>query len=118
MVPIRNAHLFVVPNLLLGREELASLTPSDFSRPAAPFGGNWAIEFIVEPNGDSGLVVMPASCEDKDGPTLILWEHEGSYRVDELRWDTYRTIAHCASITEGLVEVRRRVQDETPSYWN
>jgi hypothetical protein len=94
------------------------MTPSDFRWAAASIGGHWATEIIVEPNGDSGLVVMPASCEDMDGPTLILWEHEGSYRIDELRWDAYLTVAHCASITQGLVEMRRRMQEGTPPYRN
>ena len=92
------------------------MTASDFRWAAASIVAPWATEIIVEPNGESGLVVMPASGKESDGPTLILWEHGGSYRVDELRGDIYRTVAHCASITEGLVEVRRRMRGETPPH--
>ncbi len=94
------------------------MAASDFRWAAASIVAPWATEIIIEPNGDSGLVVMPASGEESDGPTLILWEHQGSYRVDELRENTYRTVAYCASIAEGLVEVRRRMRGETGPYRN
>lgn len=74
----------------------------------------WVFERVVEPDGDEGIIVMPASGDDMDGPTLAIWEHEGSYRVDELRWDNYRTVAHCTTFADVLTEVRRRMLEAHP----
>jgi len=82
------------------------------------FTGHWAIERIVEPEGDEGIVIMPESADGLDGPILVIWQHEGSHRVDELRWDTYRTVAHCATLADGLTEVVRRIRGETRPYRN
>jgi hypothetical protein len=113
------ARLSAVPIHPSARKELTSLTYTGLAEAlAASVTGNWEIEIIEEPGGDKGLVVMPASGDDRDGPTLILWEHDGAYRVDALRWDTYLTVAHCTTTAEGLAEVRRRMRDETLPYRN
>ena len=110
--------LSVVPIDLRAQKVLRNLARPGVGDAASCITGHWAIERVVEPEGDEGIIIMPASGEDLDGPTLAIWEHEGSYRVDELRWDTYRIFAHCTTIADALVEVRRRMQGETHPYWN
>ena len=111
------AQLSDLPVDLWAQKVLRDLARLDVGE-ASRITGQWAIERIVEPDGDVGIVIMPASGDDLDGPTLAIWEHEGSYRVDQLRWDTYRTVAHCTTLSDGLAEVRRRSYGETHPYQN
>jgi hypothetical protein len=111
------AQLSDVPADLWAQKVLRDLACLDVGG-ASFITGQWLVERIVEPEGDEGIVIMPASGDDPDGPTLVIWEHEGSYRVDELQWDTYRTVAHCTTLADGLAEVRRRIHGETHSYRN
>jgi hypothetical protein len=111
------AQLSDVPLDLWAQKVLRDLACLDVGE-AIRITGQWLVERVMEPDGDEGIVIMPASGEDLDGPTLVIWEHEGSYRVDELRWDTYRTIAHCTALADGLAEVRRRILGETHPYRN
>lgn len=117
MLSTRRVQLSTVEIDPSARKELASLTFSELAEAlAASIAGDWEIEVIKEPNGDEGLVLMPASADDSDGPTLILWQHEGAYRVDELRWDRYEIVVRCLTSAEGLTEMRHRVGNQAPSY--
>lgn len=68
----------------------------------------WVIEPIVEPDGERGYIIMPASGDDADGPTFAIWEVGSSFRIDETRWDTYRTVAQCLTSADVLTEIERR----------
>ena len=68
----------------------------------------WVIEPILDPDGERGYIIMPASGDDADGPTLAIWEIGSSFRIDEVRWDTYRTVAQCLTSADVLTEIERR----------
>jgi len=116
MLPKTQARPSTVPNLW-AHKVLRDLACRDAGE-AHCITGHWVIERVVEPEGDEGIVVMPASGDDLDGPTLAIWGHNGSFRVDELRADTYRTVAHCTTMADGLAEVMHRIYRETYPYQN
>jgi len=62
----------------------------------------------VEPDGERGYIIMPASGDDADGPTFAIWEIGSSFRIDETRWDIYRTVAQCLTSADVLTEIERR----------
>jgi len=117
MLPKRHAQPSTVPIDLWAQRVLRDLAHLDVGD-ANCFTGHWVIEQVVEPDGNEGIVIMPASADDLDGPTLAIWAYGGSYRVDELRWDTCRTVAHCTTLADGLTEVWRRIHGETRPYRN
>jgi len=79
-----------------------------FADAISSLAGRWVIEPIVEPDGERGYIVMPASGDDADGPTFAIWEVGSSFRLDETRWDTYRTVAQCLTSADVLTEIERR----------
>lgn len=81
---------------------------SGFADAISSLAGRWVIEPIVEPDGERGYIIMPASGDDADGPTFAIWEVESSFRIDETRWDTYRTVAQCLTSADVLAAIERR----------
>jgi hypothetical protein len=119
MLSKSQARPLVVPQERWRQRASPGLTFPHFRDVAATYmTTRWVIESVIEPDGDEGIIVMQASANDADGPTLAIWEHEGSFRVDELRWDTYVTIARCQTIAEAFCEVARRMNGEHPAYRN
>jgi len=80
--------------------------------------GRWVIEPILDPDGERGYIIMPASGDDADGPTLAIWESGSSFRIDEARWDTYRTVAQCLTSADVLTEIERRTGVENWAHIN
>ena len=66
----------------------------------------WVIEDVVDPNGVHGYVVMPASADDADGPTLSLWRTRSLFRLDEFRWDEHKTLCYCATFDDAVSKIR------------
>ena len=108
MIPKPQAQLSTVPVDLSAQKVLWDLARLDVGD-AGCITGHWVIERVVEPEGEEGIVIMPASGDDLDGPTLVIWTLERPCRVDELLWDTYRTVARCKTLADGLAEVMRRI---------
>jgi hypothetical protein len=77
--------------------------------PARTVSAGWIIESIREPGGDRGIVIMPESGDDTDGPTLVVWLLETSFRLDEVRWDACETILITECVATVLEEIRQRI---------
>jgi hypothetical protein len=88
--------------------ERAGPPQSGFADAVSSSVGRWVIEPIVEPDGERGYIIMPASGNDADGPTFAIWEVGSSFRIDETRWDSYRTVAQCLTLADVLTEIERR----------
>jgi hypothetical protein len=81
--------------------------------PAGTVSAGWTIESIREPGGDRGIVIMPASADDTDGPTLAVWLLETSFRLDEVRWDACETVLITECVATVLEEIRQRISEAT-----
>lgn len=79
------------------------------TEPAGTVSAGWTIESIREPGGDRGIVIMPESGDDADGPTLVVWVHETSVRLDEVRWDACETVLITECVATVLEEIRQRI---------
>jgi hypothetical protein len=79
--------------------------------PIETVSAGWTIESIRESGGDKGIVIMPESGDDADGPTLVVWLLETSFRLDEVRWDAYETVLVTDSVAKVLGEIRGRVSE-------
>jgi hypothetical protein len=58
---------------------------------------------------------MPESGDDADGPTMVVWLLETSFRLDEVRWDACATVLHTECVATVLEEIRRRIS--APAAW-
>ncbi len=79
------------------------------TEPAGTVSAGWTIESIREPGGDRGIVIMPESGDDADGPTLVVWVLETSVRLDEVRWDACQTVLITECVATVLEEIRQRI---------
>jgi hypothetical protein len=52
---------------------------------------------------------MPESGDDADGPTLVVWLLETSFRLDEVRWDACETVLITECVATVLQEIRQRI---------
>jgi len=86
----------------------ARIGPPGLADAISCLAGRWVIEPIVEPDGERGYIIMPASGDDADGPTFAIWEIGPSFRIDETRWDIYRTVAQCLTSADVMTEIERR----------
>ena len=89
--------LSLVSDALLGTE------------PIKRASAGWVIESIREPGGDRAIVIMPESGDDADGPTLVVWLLETSFRLDQVRWDACETVLVTDCVATLLGEIRRRL---------
>jgi hypothetical protein len=80
----------------------------------AEAGREWSVQTLVDPDGETGLVIMPRSGDDADGPTLVLWETGSALRLDQMQWDSYQTLG-VYSVAAALEEIRRRTKIRTAS---
>ncbi len=108
------AQLVDITPLLRPEAALKGLALSEIAGVLADAAGHWIVESILEPGGDRGVVVMPESGDDADGATLVIWQLEASFRLDEVRDDAYRTIARCTTV-DVVSGIRRWIQSEPRS---
>jgi hypothetical protein len=77
--------------------------------PADTVSAGWTIESLREPGGDRGSVIMPESGDDADGPTMVVWLLETSFRLDTVRWDACETVLITECVATVLEEIRQRI---------
>ena len=83
MTPLFATRPVVIP-IYAGFERFGLQPQSSFSDVSPPVG-RWVIEPIVAPDGEQGFIIMPASGNDADGPTFVVWEVGSSFQIDETR---------------------------------
>ena len=107
MTPLFATQPAVVP-IDPGSKKFGLQPQSSFADTVSPPVGRWVIEPIVAPDREPGFIIMPASGNDADGPTFVVWEIGSSFKIDETRWDSYETVAQCLTSADALTEIERR----------
>jgi hypothetical protein len=75
---------------------------------------DWSVERHCDEFGKAAIVIMSDDDGDANHPTLIVHADGATFHLDELRQDSFRTLAEHATWTEVLRIVRDRLMWEMP----
>ena len=95
--------------MIVNAEHLGEAGQTLLSHVLADIAPSWSVELHVFSAHDVSILLMPEDADDPKGPTIIVQQDGGGFRLDQLWWDIYTELGSFSCLPDLAAAVRTRL---------
>ncbi len=86
---------------------IGSAEVADLKRAMAAIAPAWSVE--LQGGDEATLVLVPKTGDDAVGPSFMISQEDGGFRIEQLHWDVLTEVGRFASMQEVAAAINARL---------